>query len=203
MNTGHLFHSLYAYIPTATNVEKERKQIRLSEECIRKLFVATINDFKLYAELFHLIKTQKTKKICPCQLLLQRKNEISTHADTIGNKTFDSKPPKLKKEAIDNIMYKYSLNWRSVILKKKLADAKHKRKKNQSETKKIVKKRTVLTDELIYLENSNTKHKLYNINGLSLTACKHSFITVERQLRAGDEAVSFIKYCQYCNKLQN
>ncbi|QEI03617.1 LEF-5 [Rachiplusia nu nucleopolyhedrovirus] len=218
VNTGHLFHSLYAYIPAATNVEKERKQIRLSEECIGKLFVNTINDFKLYAELFNMIITQKSKKSCPCELLLQRKQEIKDYVDSIKAKKFDTKPPKLKKESIDNIMYKYSLNWKNLMLKKKLSEAAHDcsgksimmnttnenvigKVKGHGKKKLKIKKRTILTDEIIYLENISTKYKLPNINGLSLNSCTHEFITIEKQLRAGDEAVSFIKYCRYCNKI--
>ncbi|AAZ67457.1 late expression factor 5 (lef5) [Trichoplusia ni single nucleopolyhedrovirus] len=208
VNTEHLFHSLYAYIPAITNVEKERKQIRLSEECIHKLFVNTINDFKLYSELFDMIIGQKMKETCPCQLLLQRREEIKVYVNTIRDKKFDTKPPKLKKEYIDNIMYKYSLNWKNLLLKKKLSETSDGRGnivgigKSKNAKKKLKhKKRTILTDDLIYLKNITHSQRLPAINGMSLKVCKHSFITVEKQMRAGDEAVSFIKYCQYCSKI--
>lgn len=166
-----------------------------------------------------MILTQKTKKNCPCELLLQRKQEIKDYVESIKNKKFDTKPNKLKKEPIDNIMYKYSLNWKNLMLKKKLSetnsdcsgnsimlnDNTSRAAKGQSKKKLKVKKRTILTDEIIYLDQEHitaaTKHRLSNINGLSLNRCRHNFITVEKQLRAGDEAVSFIKYCQYCNKI--
>ncbi|AHH82664.1 LEF-5 [Buzura suppressaria nucleopolyhedrovirus] len=123
INTNHLFHSLYAYVPAVTNVEKERKQIRLSEECIEKLFKSTNNDFKLYTELFEMIRANRLPQECPCQLLIQRRNEIKMHVNMIHEKKFDNKPPKLKKENIDNIMYKYSLNWKSLLLKKKAIES--------------------------------------------------------------------------------
>ncbi|AIE47811.1 lef5 [Peridroma alphabaculovirus] len=119
VNTQHLFHSLYAYIPAVTNVERERKQIRLSEDCVHKLFVNTINDFKLYAEIFEYIRRERLPETCPCQLLQRRLNQIKEYVGTIKSKKFDSKPPKLKKEPIDNILFKYSINWKNLLLKKK------------------------------------------------------------------------------------
>ncbi|ABI35761.1 late expression factor 5 [Ectropis obliqua nucleopolyhedrovirus] len=197
VNSNHLFHSLYAYIPAVTNVEKERKQIRLSEECIYKLFINTINDFKLYSELFDMIRNNKMEEECPCQLLLQRKNEIKAYVNTINEKKFDNKPPKLKKETIDNIMYKYSLNWKNILLKRKTFETKcqHVKKKRK------IKKRTILTDDYIYKGNLNNFDKLNAINGMTLNICQHEYITVEQQLRAGDEAVSFIKYCRRCAQM--
>ncbi|AKC91679.1 lef5 [Lambdina fiscellaria nucleopolyhedrovirus] len=242
VNTHHLFHSLYAYIPAITNVEKERKQIRLSEECIQKLFVNTTNDFKLYTELFNMMRDNNIKEECPCQLLIQRRDEIKVYVDMINEKKFDNKPPKLKKESIDNIMYKYSLNWKNLLLKRKISENCNKNGKK----KKIVKKRTILTDDLIYLPTNETdatatttamttattavvlvdddkKHnempnkndniiffkktrnknainikKLHAINGMSLNACQHVYVVQEKQLRAGDEAVSFLRYCNKC-----
>lgn len=196
MNTNHLFHSLYAYIPAVTNVEKERKQIRLSEECIEKLFNSTINDFKLYTELFDMIRVNRLPQECPCQLLMQRREEIKTHVNLIHEKKFDNKPPKLKKENIDNIMYKYSLNWKSVLLKRKTNEPmtyKNLKKKRKS------KKKTILTDDFLYFNKRNKLDKLSTMNGMSLlSTCQHEWVTLEKQLRAGDEAVSFMRYCKKC-----
>ncbi|QYC92711.1 Late expression factor 5 [Trabala vishnou gigantina nucleopolyhedrovirus] len=206
VNTNHLFHSLYAYIPAITNVDKERKQIRLSEECIQKLFVNTINDFKLYTELFDMIRANDMREQCPCQLLLQRRQEIKSYVDTINEKEFDNKPPKLKKEIIDNIMYKYSLNWKNLLLKRKTVDAMVVGKTVKKKRK--LKKKTILTDELIHVTcigdgGGGNKKKLHDINGMSLTTCKHEWTTLERQLRAGDEAVSFIKLCRLCAQVDS
>nr|WUR10754.1 lef5 [Calliteara abietis nucleopolyhedrovirus] len=243
VNTSHLFHSLYAYIPAITNVEKERKQIRLSVECIQKLFSCTINDFKLYIELFEMIKTEHLALECPCQLLLRRREEIKLYVASIHDKKFDNKPPKLKKETIDNIMYKYSLNWKNLLLKQKTTNINSNNNnsssnssanclgnfnatnKNVYKKKRKLKKRIILTDDYLYLNNFNNKNnncnhdnddgeddaaaaaaandnnqprKLKNLNGLSLTECKHDWIVVEKQLRASDEIVSFIRYCRRC-----
>ncbi|AKN80588.1 Late expression factor 5 [Perigonia lusca single nucleopolyhedrovirus] len=221
VNTGHLFHSLYAYIPTITNVEKERKQIRLSEECIHKLFKNTINDFRLYTELFELIIQQqksknKSTEECPCQLLLKRREEIKLYVDKINEK-FDTKPPKLKKEHIDNIMYKYSLNWKNLLLKRKITSVNIVSNRDNNQIKSIddgvgegkiiskkrkIKRRNILTDDLIYLKNIND-NKLSNMSGMSIKMCNHTFVIMEKQMRAGDEAVSFIKYCKHCNQLSS
>lgn len=230
MGTGHLFHSLYAYIPAVASVEKERKQIRLSEDCIYKLFVNTTNDFKLYAELYAMIANAKNSdNICPCQLLIQRRDEIKLYVDTIGRKKFDNKPPKFKKETIDNIMYKYSLNWKNLLMKRKTCEnqiknggtvslQQHATSMDERKKRKI-KKRTILTDEYIYFDNFNTKQslltkpnnvdgadnanspsKLHPINGMSLNLCRHhDYVVSEEQLRAGDEAVSFVRRCRRCH----
>ncbi|AOL56809.1 LEF-5 [Chrysodeixis includens nucleopolyhedrovirus] len=206
VNTEHLFHSLYAYIPAITNVEKERKQIRLSEECIHKLFVNTINDFKLYSELFDMIINQKMKETCPCQLLLQRREEIKEYVNTIRDKSLTLNRQSLKK-SISTTLCTILVELENLLLKKKLseratAEATLWASARIKMPKKIkTQKRTILTDDLIYLKNIKHSQRLSPINGMSLKVCKHSFITVEKQLRAGDEAVSFIKYCQYCSKI--
>ncbi|AAR28868.1 lef-5 [Leucania separata nucleopolyhedrovirus] len=221
VNTGHLFHSLYAYIPALTGSERERKQIRLSVDCVHKLFDNTINPFKLYGELFDMINAdQQLIGTCPCQLLLARREVIKNYVLLIKEKKFDTKPPKLKKDIIDNIMYKYSLNWKNILLKKKLNETNSKKKRK-------IKTRKIMTDESIYFIKSHhnttdtfvTANKKYNtlnnnslnaaaaaadadrlhpMSGMSLNLCKHEFVVVERQLRAGDEAVSFIRHCKRC-----
>nr|ANS70987.1 late expression factor 5 [Lymantria dispar multiple nucleopolyhedrovirus] len=201
-NTQHLFHSLYAYIPAATSVGKERKQIRLSEECIHKLFTNTKNDFNLYVELYEMLEKDycddPSQQECPCQLLLQRRDEINSYVNSINQKTFDSKPPKLKKELIDNVMYKYSLNWKALMLKRKTNETSSTKKKRK------VKKRTILTDERICLKVDNfaPTQRLQDINGMTLNACRHEFVVTEKQTRAGDEAVSFIHFCRLCGQLK-
>lgn len=197
VNTGHLFHSLYAYIPAVSNVERERKQIRLSEDCVHKLFVNTINDFKLYAEIFEYMRRERLPEKCPCELLMRRLNQIKEYVSTIQSKKFDSKPPKLKKEPIDNILFKYSINWKNLLLKKKVAEANNKNLKK----KRKIKKRNILTDDVIYLHKLCYTFGLPPVNGMSLKECDHQFVTIEKQMRAGDEAVSFIKYCQRCSKI--
>lgn len=199
LNTGHLFHSLYAYIPAATSVGKERKQIRLSEDCVRKLFTNTKNDFNLYVELYEMLERADaaSRRDCPCQLLSQRRDEINTFVDSINQKTFDCKPPKLKKELIDNIMYKYSLNWKTLMLKRKVNDHDSPKKKRK------IKKRTILTDESVAVgEDVLAAGRLSDMNGMSLRACRHDYAVAEKQLRAGDEAASFIHYCRVCGQLK-
>lgn len=196
INTGHLFHSLYAYIPPLTDVTRERKQIRLSEECIKKLFVSTINDFKLYNELYTMLRANRDMiKMCPCELLMKRRNDIIDYVDTIKNKQFDTKPLKLKKEPIDNIMYKYSLNWKNMLLKKKIQGISIKAKK-----KRKIKVRKILNDDVLKLEDDKSATTtLIGIAGFTLRACDHTFTLLEKQLRSGDEAVSFIKICTKCS----
>lgn len=197
VHTGHLFHSLYAYIPTVSNVERERKQIRLSEDCVHKLFINTINDFKLYSEIFEYMRREKLPEKCPCELLMRRLNQIKDYVGIIKGKKFDSKPPKLKKEPLDNILFKYSINWKNLLLKKKVAEANSKSVRK----KRKIKKRNILTDDLVYLRKIEYTMGLPSVNGMSLKACTHEFVTIERQMRAGDEAVSFIKYCRKCNRV--
>ncbi|QNV47879.1 late expression factor 5 [Alphabaculovirus altersperidaniae] len=198
VHTGHLFHSLYAYIPAVSNVERERKQIRLSEDCVHKLFVNTINDFKLYTEIFEYIRRDGLPETCPCELLVRRLDQIKNYVNVIKSKKFDSKPPKLKKEPIDNILFKYSINWKNILLKKKIAESANANKSLRK--KRTFTKRNILTDDIIYLNDTKHTIGLPSLNGLSLKECDHKFVTVERQIRAGDEAVSFIKYCQKCNR---
>ncbi|CDG72407.1 Late expression factor 5 lef-5 [Spodoptera exigua multiple nucleopolyhedrovirus] len=197
VHTGHLFHSLYAYIPAVSNVERERKQIRLSEECVHKLFVNTINDFKLYTEIFDYIQRESLPEKCPCELLVRRLDQIKNYVNVIKSKKFDSKPPKLKKEPIDNILFKYSINWKNILLKKKIAEANNGKSLKK---KRTFTKRNILTDDVIYLNDTKYTIGLPSLNGLSLKECDHKFVTIERQMRAGDEAVSFIRYCQKCNR---
>ena len=197
IHTGHLFHSLYAYIPAVSNVERERKQIRLSEDCVHKLFVNTINDFKLYTEIFEYIKRDALPEQCPCELLVRRLDQIKHYVGVIKSKKFDSKPPKLKKEPIDNILFKYSINWKNILLKKKIAEANSK----CARKKRTFTKRNILTDDIIYLNDIKYTVGLPSLNGLSLKQCDHEFVTIERQMRAGDEAVSFIRCCQKCNSI--
>ncbi|ACF05364.1 LEF-5 [Adoxophyes orana nucleopolyhedrovirus] len=202
INTGHLFHSLYAYIPSINNHFKERKQIRLSEECIKKLFDNTRNDIEMYQEIFHMIQQQKLFFECPCQVLTKRKDEIKEYVHMLDQKKFDTKPIKLKKEFIDVIMSKYSLEWKNILLKKQINDISCKDGTNVERKKRKIKKRTVLNDKKIYF-NQHTTNKLNNINGITVDVCKHEFVTEEKQTRAGDEIVTFIRYCHKCNQQQN
>lgn len=197
--TNHMFHSLYAYVPNISNLVKERKQIRLQEECIEKLFNNTINDFKLYNELFEFLEHNENENqiyICPCQLLNKRLTDTKNYVQNLNQKKFDSKPPRFKKEAIDNILYKYSLNWKSLLLKKKdkhIADVTQKKKK--------IKRRQILKDKIIYLQtniNTNDDNTLSAMSGLTLKPCEHQFETIETQTKAGDEIVSFIRFCKFC-----
>ncbi|AWN01893.1 lef-5 [Cyclophragma undans nucleopolyhedrovirus] len=130
--TGHLFHSLYAYVPSASDLVKERKQIRLQSECLAKLFNNTINDFKLYSELFEFIESHPHEAAdvsCPCQLLHRSLLNTKNYVQNLNTKQFDIKPPKFKKELFDNILYKYSLNYKSLLLKKKEKHTAKKKKK--------------------------------------------------------------------------
>ncbi|ABL76028.1 late expression factor-5 [Maruca vitrata nucleopolyhedrovirus] len=192
-STGHLFHSLHAYVPSVSDLVKERKQIRLQTEYLTKLFNNTINDFKLYTELYEFIeRTENVDCCCPCQLLHKSLLNTKNYVENLNCKLFDIKPPKFKKEPFDNILYKYSLNYKSLLLKKK-----EKHTSNSCVRKKKIKHRQILNDKVIYLQNSN-KNKLFELSGLSLKSCRHDFATVESQTRAGDEIASFIRYCRLC-----
>ncbi|AGE89939.1 LEF-5 [Spodoptera littoralis nucleopolyhedrovirus] len=219
INTGHLFHSLYAYIPALTGAERERKQIRLSVECIRKLFESTINPFKLYGELFQVIKSSsatESSETCPCELLISRRESIKDYVRMIKEKKFDTKPPKLKKDNIDNIMYKYSINWKAILLKKKIANdvkssvcgggvkqADPATSLNSVKKKRKIKQRKIMTDEFIKFDYN--ERRLFPIAGWTLRApCEnHEYVVDEKQLRAGDEAVSFIRRCIKCGTISS
>lgn len=185
--TGHLFHSFYAYVPQLNNA-KERKQIRLTYACISKLYQSTKNDFNLYTELFQLLDNTT---ICPCQILLKRQNEIISYINELDSKTFDAKPPKLLKNNIDNILYKYSLNWKSTLLKKRGHINVHAKKK-----KKVILQK-LFNNKPLHFEK--TCMSLKAINGMTLVECNHVFRCVEKQTRSGDEAVTFINVCMLCN----
>ncbi|AAK85650.1 LEF-5 [Epiphyas postvittana nucleopolyhedrovirus] len=199
--TGHLFHSLYAYVPNVSELVKERKQIRLQVDCVTRLFSNTTNDFKMYVELFeHIDNFENTD--CPCLLLQQSMLNAKGYVDNLNCKRFDIKPPKFKKETFDSILCKYSLNYKSLLLKKK-----QKRSINCSvKRQKKIKHRQLLNDKIIYLHENKTLNKcslLHSFSGLSLKPCQHKFAVVESQTRAGDEMVSFIKYCQLCQLRAN
>jgi hypothetical protein len=194
-DTDHLFHSLYAYVPSVSDLVKERKQIRLQETCIEKLFNNTINDFKLYNELFEFLELTETVYECPCQLLNKRLTDTKNYVQNLNQKVFDSKPPRFKKEAIDNILYKYSVNWKNLLLKKR-----DKHVVDVTRRKKKIKRRQMLIDKVIYLQINidSLCNTLYSMNGLTLKSCEHQFETIETQTKAGDEIVSFIRFCRFC-----
>lgn len=207
--TSHLFHSLYAYVPSVSALVRERKQIRLQIECLSKLFTNTINDFKLYADLYEFIEHERKNGnlmdvCCPCELLQKSLLNTKRYVDNLNSKQFDIKPPKFKKENFDNILYKYSLNYKNLLMKKK-----EKHNINSLKRKKKIKQRQILNNNIIYLQNykhddddDDDKGKpsllLHDISGYTLQMCKHEFVTVESQTRAGDEIVSFISLCKHC-----
>ncbi|QBC76039.1 lef5 [Neophasia sp. alphabaculovirus] len=195
--TGHLFHSLYAYVPNVSELVKERKQIRLQMDCVTRLFSNTTNDFKMYVELFEYIDAHDSKTDCPCLLLQRSMLNAKGYVENLNSKRFDIKPPKFKKETFDTILLKYSLNYKSLLLKKK-----EKRTVNCAvRRQKKIKHRQLLNDKIIYLHDNKSFNKctlLLGLSGLSVKPCQHRFATVERQTRAGDEMVSFIQYCELC-----
>ncbi|UYE99099.1 MAG: hypothetical protein [Betabaculovirus sp.] len=52
-------------------------------------------------------------------MIAARLNDNIVYNESIKCKNFDSKPCKLKKEPIDAILFKYSINWKSSLNKKK------------------------------------------------------------------------------------
>ncbi|ABC61202.1 LEF-5 [Choristoneura occidentalis granulovirus] len=179
-NTGHTFHILYAYVPSLSN--KERKQIRL--DCIEKLLQNTKNDFKLYEDLMNIIIDENK---CPCELISARLNDNILYNENLKNKNFDIKPSKLKKEPIDAILFKYSINWKNSLNKKRSAGGKRKSGLKFN------------TDKIeVDLKNIVTPSTLSSICGFTIGQCEHVLKTEDHQLRAGDEIVSFIKYCIKC-----
>ncbi|AAP85710.1 lef-5 [Adoxophyes orana granulovirus] len=186
-NSGHTFHVLYAYIPTPSN--KERKQIRL--DCMEQLLVNTRNDFKLYEDVIELMQTNSLRESCPCEVIFARLQENIVYNESLKNKNFDTKPCKLKKEPIDAILFKYSINWKKSLNKRKI-------NKNK-ETKKI--KCIKSSGEFVIGVDVNKlvlPTYLCNVNGITLKQCEHSYVVQEKQLRSGDEAVTFLKYCKKC-----
>ncbi|AKN80805.1 late expression factor 5 [Diatraea saccharalis granulovirus] len=176
-NTGHTFHTLYAYVPSPSN--KERKQIRL--DCIEKLLQNTKNDFKLYEDLLNLRQDK-----CPCELIKSRLNDNIVYNESLKNKNFDTKPYKLKKEPIDHILFKYSINWKNSL---------NKRCSNVRKRKKINEESYVINE---VEDESLLSTSLHPLNGFTIKRCNHVFVVEERQLRAGDEAVSFVRFCKIC-----
>ncbi|AAC59099.1 late expression factor 5 [Orgyia pseudotsugata multiple nucleopolyhedrovirus] len=195
--TGHLFHSLYAFVPNVSELVKERKQIRLQIDCVMRLFKNTTNDFKMYVELFAFIDAHGGAE-CPCLLLQQSKLNAVSFVENLNCKLFDIKPPKFKKEPFDSILSKYSLNYKALCFKKKEKCTVGCVTKRQ----KKMKRRQLLSDRVIYLHNKNDvldeRTLLHGPSGTSLAPCLHRYATVERQTRAGDEMVSFIRYCELC-----
>lgn len=56
------------------------------------------------------------------------------------------------------------------------------------------------TDKIVVVDKNaiTTPSLLSCINGYTIKQCEHVYVVEERQLRAGDEAVSFVKYCKIC-----
>ncbi|ABF50294.1 lef-5 [Antheraea pernyi nucleopolyhedrovirus] len=196
-NTGHLFHSLYAYVPNVSELVKERKQIRLQVDCVTRLLSSTTNDFKMYVELFEHVDAAVD---CPCLLLQRSMANAKNYVDGLNCKRFDIKPPKFKKEPFDAILCKYSLNYKSLLLKRK-----EKRTVSASKRQKKIKRRQLLNDKVIYLVDKKRFEDcaLLRPSGLSLKPCRHKFVVAENQTRAGDEMVSFIQYCERCRMRVN
>ncbi|UXX41882.1 lef-5 [Psilogramma increta granulovirus] len=191
-NTGHTFHMLYAFIPSPSN--KERKQIRL--DCIEKLLNNTKNDFKLYEDLMKINTNNQNK--CPCLMIAARLNDNIMYNESLKCKNFDSKPGKLKKEPIDAILFKYSINWKNSLNKKKCLPGVD---KNVTTCSKKRSNTNVQNTTPIVIDETKIKSStivLTNICGQTVQQCAHVFTTQDCQLRAGDEMVSFIKYCIKC-----
>ncbi|AAM70277.1 late expression factor 5 [Phthorimaea operculella granulovirus] len=183
-NTGHVFHMLYAYVPSPSS--KERKQIRL--DCVEKLLNSTRNDFKLYEDLIALMVQKGETKKCPCELISARLNDNIAYNENLKSKNFDIKPCKLKKEPIDAILFKYSINWKNSLNKRKGET------KTSTKNTNTAEKSVIVVDEKKILRNTH----LSQICGATVKQCVHKYVTDERQLRAGDESVSFVTYCVLC-----
>ncbi|AKR17515.1 LEF-5 [Mocis latipes granulovirus] len=188
---GHIFHTLYAYVPLVST--KERKQIRL--DFIDKLMIKTQNDFKLYEDVIKLMGDNDLDT-CPCELISARLQDNIVYTNNLQNKHFDAKPVKLKKEPIDALLSKNSINWKQSLKKKKI-NLINKSKVVVAAEKKLPDTtcNVPLTLEGVQLEPSC----LHQINGYTVDSCKHQFVVMEKQLRAGDEAVSFLRVCVLCN----
>lgn len=190
-NGGHTFHMLYAYVPSVSS--KERKQIRL--DSIEKLIKSTTNDFNMYVEVRNLMTREQLTNTCPCELIQQRLEQNIFYSESLKQKTFDLKPVKLKKEPIDAVLYKYSVNWKQ-SLKKKYGSA-------VSTGRAVVKRPSVLrrcSNNVSRLRLQDTApSSLHTITGYTVkSVCVHDYATFEKQLRAGDEAVSFVTVCKLC-----
>ncbi|AMF83822.1 lef-5 [Cnaphalocrocis medinalis granulovirus] len=201
-NTGHTFHVLYAYVPSASS--KERKQIRL--DCIEKLLQNTTNDFRLYKDLMSLMTEEHE---CPCELISSRLHDNIVYNEKLKTKHFDTKPCKLKKEPIDAILFKYSINWKNVLIKKRASSLKPCKKRNNVQhtdgNDNDVKNNNNDYDYIISLDDikpllsSSSSSSLTPLAGQTIVQqCAHVYIIEEKQLRAGDEIVSFVKYCKIC-----
>jgi Baculoviridae late expression factor 5/Baculoviridae late expression factor 5 C-terminal domain len=190
--SGHTFHLLYAYIPSVSN--KERKQIRL--DCIEKLIQNTTNDHKLYMDLFKLMGSDENK--CPCELISARLTQHIEYVQSLQTKNFDTKPIKLKKEPIDAILFKYSINWKHSLRKKKFVSNSVKRATKEKPSVAVASPPTVLSsayNKSLWNKNS----ALQTLNGATVLECQHQYKCHTNQLRSGDEIVSFVYVCQLCN----
>ncbi|AQQ80356.1 LEF-5 [Betabaculovirus altermyunipunctae] len=187
---GHVFHMLYAYVPLVST--KERKQIRL--DFIDRLMTKTSNDFKLYEDVIKLMG-DKNLDMCPCELINARLQDNISYNNNLLNKHFDVKPAKLKKEPIDALLSKNSINWKQSLRKKKMNLV----KKNKTVTTPTADSASETSSAPLSVDGLTMKpSKLQKINGQTVESCKHSFVVVEKQLRAGDEAVSFVRVCKLC-----
>ncbi|AJK91742.1 lef-5 [Spodoptera frugiperda granulovirus] len=185
---GHTFHMLYAYVPLVST--KERKQIRL--DFIDKLMTKTSNDFKLYEDVIKLMGDNDLDT-CPCELINARLQDNIAYNNNLQNKHFDVKPAKLKKEPIDALLSKNSINWKQSLKKKKVNLVK---KVKTPPSSPFVSDATTIS--LSTLQHPTRLHK---INGYTVQSCRHEWVVVEKQLRAGDEAVSFVTVCKLCKQV--
>ncbi|AER41508.1 late expression factor 5 [Epinotia aporema granulovirus] len=185
-STSHVFHMLYAYVPSLST--KERKQIRL--DGIGDILLKTNNDFKMYGDIIdQLMDSEMRKVVCPCELIAARLKDNIDYNKSLESKNFDTKPIKFKKEPIDNILYKYSINWKVSLNKKKCI------------VKKLRKSADKCAENNIPLiaPTRCAPSTLSHINGYTIKHCLHKFVVEEKQIRAGDEIVSFVKTCILCN----
>lgn len=191
---GHVFHTLYAYVPLVST--KERKQIRL--DFIDKLMIKTRNDFKLYEDVIKLMGNNNLNT-CPCELINARLQDNIVYNTNLQNKHFDAKPAKLKKEPIDALLSKNSINWKQSLKKKKINLV---NKTKATDTNKVTTESILLSEQNVTLTLEGVllfPSSLHKINGYTIAQCKHEFVVMEKQLRAGDEAVSFVRICVRCN----
>lgn len=188
----HRFHSLYAYVPAVGENGRPRKQLRLAPAYLRRMFKISKNNFALYADVRQLIANEPDT--CPCQLLEGRLQEFRDHAQRIKNKEFDCKPDRCRDHAnLDAILLKYSLNWKTALMKvnKRLGRVKTARSSSGSAA--------ALKSGQITLPLHHSQLPLVSGAGVvKRRVCCHEYVVVERQCRAGDEPVTIARLCREC-----
>lgn len=192
-NSGHIFHSLYAYIPDFG--KKERKVLPLHAERLEKILKAN----KLSYQYYDKIRSQYGYNlICPCEKLAEQLQIVQFDNDAYNQKEFNEPIVKTPRNMeIQLTMDQFNLTFRNKL---KITRQKTRtRKKNTTQKLKPldIDPRNVMKTTLLHgystLNKLCTKHVYSNSSD-----SKYCFL---KQTRAGDEGPTVFKTCLNCFKM--